>query len=167
MTGTLELIDGNALHLVAEGNYKSEPVQIELDSRDSSAINRTTTKGASVSSHRDPPASKLREAIALGLARMGLLHNLVTLALDKPIEKIDGGIDTWVKSIEVKDGASESVDGEVCRRVESVVQVQGQRMGESSLCVSDITALPLQHDLTVHFPEGDMTLVETFKWQLK
>jgi hypothetical protein len=167
MTGTLELIDGNAIHLVAEGNFKSEPVQIELDSRDSSGINRSTTKGASVSSHRDPPASKLRQALAVGLARMGLLHNLVTLALDKPIEKLEGGIDEWVKAIEVKSGAAESINGEPCRRVESVVQVEGQRMGESSLCISDATALPLQRNLTVHFPEGDMTLVETFKWQQK
>lgn len=167
MTGTLDLVDGNALHLVAEGNFKSEPVQVELDSRDSSAISRSTTKGASVSSHRDPPAAKLRQAVSLGLARMGLLHNVVVLALDKPLDKIEGGVEDWVKPIDVKDGASESINGEACRRVEHVVQVEGQNMGEASTCIADATGLPLQRNMTVHFPEGDMTLVETYKWQLK
>lgn len=167
MTGTLELVDGNAIHLVAEGNFKSEPVQVELDSRDSSAISRSTTRGASVSSHRDPPATYLRRAIAVGLSRMGLMHNVVTLALDKPLDKIDGGMEDWVKVLDLKDGASESINGEVCRRVEFVVQVEGQKMGESSMCIADATGLPLQRNMTVHFPEGDMTLVESYKWQLK
>ena len=57
LTGTLEFVDGNALHVVAEGNFKSEAVQLELDSRDPTGTLRTTTKGPSVSSHRDPPAS--------------------------------------------------------------------------------------------------------------
>lgn len=167
MTGTLELIDGNALHLVAEGNFKSEPVQVELDSRDSNAISRVTTKGASVESHRDPPASKLRHAVALGISRMGLLHNVVTLAMDQPLDKKDGGFENWAKTIEVKDGASENINGEVCKRVDFVVQVEGQRMGEASVCISDATSLPLQRNMTVHFPEGDMTAVETYKWTLK
>lgn len=167
MTGTLELLDGNALHLVAEGNFKSEPVQVELDSRDSSGITRTSTKGASVESHRDPPASKLRHTVALGISRMGLLHDVVTLALDKPIDKIDGGFENWAKTIEVKDGASESINGEVCKRVDFVVQVEGKKMGEASMCISDATALPIQRNMTVHFPEGDTTVVETYKWTLK
>lgn len=167
MTGTLDFVDGNALHLVAEGNFKSEPVQVELDSRDSSAISRSTTKGASVSSHRDPPASKLRQAISVGLARMGLLHNVVVLALDKPLGQIEGGVEDWVTAIDVKDGASENINGEACRRVDSVVQIEGKKIGESSSCISDATGLPLQLNMTVHFPEGDMALVETYKWQLK
>lgn len=167
LTGTLELGDGNALHLVAEGNFKSELVQVELDSRDASGTTRTTTKGPSVSSHRDPPAAKLREALSLAIARMGLLHNLVMLATDQPIEKSDGGYDEWVKAIAPKDGASETFAGETCKRVDYTLQVEGKAMAEASLCIADATGLPLQRTQTVHFQTGDMTVNETFKWQMK
>jgi hypothetical protein len=167
MTGTLELGQGNALHLVAEGNFKSDPVQLELDSRDSTGTTRTTTKGPSVSSHRDPPASKLRESVTIGLTRMGLMHNLALLSMDQQLEHVEGGMDEWVKALELKDGAAETINGEACRRVEFVVQVETQKMGDASLCISDVTGLPLQRNSTIHFPTGDMTLVETFKWKVQ
>ena len=167
LTGTLELVDGNALHLVAEGNFKSDPVQLELDSRDAAGIVRTTTKGASVSSHRDPPADKLREAVALGLARMGLLHNLALLSLDQPLEKTGGGLAEWVKPLAPKDGASDTVNGEPCKRVDFGIEIEGKNMGDASVCIADATGLPLQRSSTIHFPAGDMTLSETFKWEMK
>ncbi len=167
MTGTIEFVEGNALHLVAEGNFKSDPVQLEVDSRDPTGILRTSTKGPSVSSHRDPPAAKLREAVALGISRMGLLHNLALVSMDQNLERTGGGFPDFVKPLEMKDGAAESINGEVCRRVEYVIQVDGQNMGEASLCIADANGLPLQRNQTVHFPTGDMTVVETFKWQVK
>lgn len=167
LTGTLQLLEGNALHLVAEGNFKSDPVQLELDSRDSAGVVRTTTKGPSVSSHRDPPASKIREAVALGLARMGLLHNLALLSLDQPVEKAHGGFPDFAKPILPNDGASETINGEVCRRVEFGLEVEGKNMGEASVCIAEATGLLLQRNQTVHFPTGDMTVTETFKWEMK
>lgn len=165
--GTLELISGQALRVTAEGHFKSEAVHVELDSRDPDGTNRATTKGPTVSSHRDPPAAQLREALAITLVRMGLLHNLVKLTLDAPIEKAEGGVQDWVKALEPKDGASEAVDGEPCRRVDFELHVQGTRMGEASLCIADQTGLPLQRNLTVHFPAGDMQVTESYKWQVK
>ncbi len=167
LTGTIELLEGNAIHLVAEGNFKSEPVQLEVDSRDSAGIVRTTTKGPSVSSHRDPPADKLREAVGLGIARMGLLHNLALLSLDQPLERTGGGFSDWVKAVAPKEGASETVNGESCKRVDFGIEVEGKNMGEASVCFADATGLPLQRTQTVHFPTGEMTATETFKWQMK
>ncbi len=167
LTGTIELIDGNALHLVAEGNFKSDPVQLEVDSRDPTGILRTSTKGPSVSSHRDPPAGKLREAVALGLARMGLLHNLALVSMDQNLERTGGGFADFAKTLEMKEGAAESINGEVCRRVEYVLQVDGQNRGQASVCIADANGLPLQRNQTVHSATGDMTVVETFKWQVK
>lgn len=167
LTGTLELIDGNALHLVAEGHFKSEAVQLEVDSRDPTGTGRITTKGPSVSSHRDPPATRLREAVSVALARMGLMHNLARLSMDEPLEKTEGGVTEWLKALDPKDGASETINGEACKRVEFALQVDGLRTGDASLCIADATALPLQRNLTVHFPTGDMTVSETFKWQMK
>lgn len=164
--GNIELGDGNALKITAVGSYKSEAVQLELDSRDSAGTNRSTTKGPSVSSHRDPPTPKLREAVALGLSRMGLLHNLVALSLDRPVDKAEGGADAWVKAVDVKSGAAETLNGVACTRVEFGIALSGQRMGEASVCIADATGLPIARTQTMHFPSGDMTETETFTWKL-
>ena len=167
MLGTLRFYEGNALHLQAEGNYKSAAVQLLVDSRDAAGTTRTLTRGPEVSSHRDPPAAKLREAVALGVFRMGLLHNLVQLALDQPVDHADGGFADWVKLTGVTDGHSDNVSNESCRRVDFGIQVSGRTMGEASVCISDLTGLPLHRRQTVHFPTGDMTVNETFKWEVK
>ncbi len=166
-TGTLELGEGNALKLIAAGSYKSDAVQLELDSRDATGTNRSTTRGASVSSHRDPPAAKLREAVALGLSRMGLLHSLVVLSGDRTVDKAEGGADAWVQAVDVKRGAAQTINEQPCTRVEFGIQLSGQRLGEASVCIADATGLPLARTQTVHFPSGDMTQTETFTWKVQ
>lgn len=166
MTGTLELIDGNALRILSDGAYKNEAVHVELDSRESDSPHRASSRGPSVSSHRDPPAPKLREAVALGLVRMGLLHNLVSLALDRPLDKSDGGFDGWVKTVDIKAGGANSLSEVPCTNVEFGIEVSGQRMGEGTLCIADATGLPVLRTGTVHFPGGDMTVTEKFTWKV-
>lgn len=166
MKGSLELIDGNALRVLAEGTMKNETVQVELDSREPDSPHRASTKGPNVTSHRDPPAPKLREAVALGLSRMGLLHNLSVLANDRSVEKAEGGFDAWVKAIDVKAGAVDTINGVACTRVDFGIQVSGERMGDASVCIADANGLPLSRKQTVHFPSGDMSVTETFVWKL-
>jgi hypothetical protein len=166
-TGSLELVSGNALHLTADGQLRGEAVQIELDSRDSEGTNRSSTKGPSVNSHRDPPASRLREAVAVSLARLGLLQTLVSLAEDRPVDKSDGGALEWLQPVDPKDGASESVNGEPCRRVDYPIRIGGEIAGDTSVCISDSTALPLQRNVTLRTPRGELTATETYKWQVK
>lgn len=165
-TGTLELAGGNAVWLTVDGRFRDEDVHAELDSR-SGDINRTVTKGASVNGHRDPPASHLGEAIVVGLARMGLLHNLATLSQDKPIDSAQTGVGDSVKNVDAKDGAADQVGGEACHRVEFVLEVGGRSMGEGTVCISDATSLPLHRRTLVHFPDGDMTATETWRWTQK
>lgn len=167
MTGTIRFYEGNAIHLVADGHFRHETVQLLVDSRDSGGTSRSTTKGPSVSSHRDPPAPKLREAVALGLARMGLLHNLASLSMDRPIDGGEGGFGSQVKAVSVKDGHSDTVAGTPCRRVDFDVEVEGRVMGDASVCVADATGLPVQRRQVVHFPAGDMKVTETFTWEVK
>jgi hypothetical protein len=167
MSGTLHLFGGNSVHLVSEGHFKSDQVQLTLDSRDPSGINRSLTKGPSATSHRDPPASKLREAIVLGLMRMGLLHNLAMLTMDRPIDQADGGFAERVKPLAPSDGHSDVINGVACRRVDFHIDVEGRDMGEASVCIADATGLPIQRKQTVHFPQGDMTVVESLTWEIK
>lgn len=167
MSGTLHLFEGNKLHLVSEGHFKSDQVQITVDSRDPTGTNRTLSKGPSASSFRDPPQGKLREAIVLGLMRMGLLHNLAVLTMDRPVDKAEGGFAEWVKPLAPTDGHSDQINGISCRRVDFHIDVEGRDMGEASVCIADATGLPIQRKQTVHFPQGDMTVVESLTWEVK
>lgn len=167
LTGTLLLFSGNQLHLVSEGHFKSDQVQLTVDSRDPSGTNRSLTKGPSANSHRDPPQAKLREAMVLGLTRMGLLHNLAVLTMDRPIDKAEGGFAEWVKPLAPSDGHSDVINGVACRRVDFHIDVEGRDMGEASVCIADATGLPIHRKQTVHFPQGDMTVVESFTWETK
>lgn len=167
LTGTLLFFSGNQLHLISEGHFKSDQVQITVDSRDPNGTNRSLTKGPSANSHRDPPQPKLREAVALGLVRMGLLHNLAVLTMDRPIDKAEGGFADWVKPLAPSDGKSDVVNGIACRRVDFHIDVEGRDMGEASVCIADATGLPIHRKQTVHFPQGDMTVTESFTWEVK
>lgn len=161
--GSLTLLEENKLKLTAEGSFKGEYAYVELDSRDG-AITRTSTRGPKATTFRDLPAPKLREAVALGLSRMGLMHNLVVLSGGESVEKREGGFDAWVKAGEVRPGGVSDVDGVKCTRVDFTVLVEGRSMGDASLCIGDGTGLPLERTSTIHFPTGDMTLTEKFTW---
>lgn len=166
LTGTLHLVSPNALSLVAEGTFAGESVKAELDSR-SGEVNRSTSKGAEVSGHRDPPAPALTLAVCLGLTRMGLLHNVARLIGDQGVDHAQGGVDGWVKAVDVKEGGPDTVASEPCHRLTFGVEVQGKRSGEASLCLSDATSLPLHRRQTVHLDDGELTVVETLHWTVK
>jgi hypothetical protein len=166
LSGTLQLVDVNALSIVAEGTFAGDPVRVELDSRQGD-VNRSTSKGAEVSAHHDPPAPALTDAVAVGLTRMGLLHNLARLVTDQSVDHAQGGAGGWVKAVDIKEGGPDSSGNEACHRVDFVIEVNGARSGETNVCLSDVTALPLQRRVTVHFDSGDMSVVETLRWTLK
>lgn len=166
LSGTLELVDRNALALSAEGTFGGEPVRVELDSR-SGSVSRSTTKGASMSGNLDPPAPALTEAVALGLVRMGLLHNLAKLAADQGVDRAQGGAGDWVKAVDVKPGVADTSGGQACHRVDFGIEVAGQPSGQASVCLSDATSLPLHRRQTVRFESGEMTVEETFRWTVK
>lgn len=164
-TGTLELTGSNALQLGAEGKFDREDVRVDLESMRGD-INRSVTRGASVNSHHLAPAPALGEAVVVGLVRMGLLHNLVRLALDADVSNAEGGLREELKVDNVRAVGVEEVDGEKCHRVDYSLQV-GPVKGDATLCIADATALPLQRRLVAHFAEGDLTATEHFKWKLK
>lgn len=166
-TGTLELHGGNALKLTAEGHFRGEAVVIDLDTRDPEGASRMVSRGPSASGHRDPPASAMGEAVGLGLVRMGLLHNLVTLTGDAPVDHATGGVREWVKATNLKDGPLDSIGGETCHRVDFTIEVNAAPRGEASVCVADATGLPLHRTQTVRFEVGTMSVTETLTWKLK
>jgi hypothetical protein len=165
-SGTLELTGSNALQLGAEGKFDHEDVRVDLESMKGD-INRSVTRGSSFNSHHRTAAPELREAVAVGLVRMGLLHSLALLVKDADLSNIDGGAKGVVKTLEVKEAGLERVDSEPCHRLDYSLLVDDRIKGEATLCVADLTGLPVQRRLVVHFDQGDLTDVEHYKWKLK
>jgi hypothetical protein len=165
LTGTLELTGSNALQLVAEGKFDREDVRVELESLKGD-INRSVTRGPSVNAHHAAPASKLSEAIGVALVRQGLLHNVAMLVRDQPIDKAEGGVREAVVASNVHEVGTEQVDGEACHRLKWTLVVDGKPAGETSLCVSDATGLPLAREATLQL-DRPMHHRERFTWTLK
>lgn len=165
-TGTLELTGTNALTLVAEGTFDQQPVRLEFDSMKGD-IDRTVTKGAVASAQHNLAQPALNEAVVIGLVRRGLLHSLAMLVADQMVSKAAGGVREELQALDPRDGGPDTSGGEACHRVDSTLQVGGQSMARTSLCVADATGLPLQRSITVQFPDGQMTATERFTWKMK
>ncbi len=165
LTGTLELTGSNALQLVAEGKFDRDDVRVEMESLKGD-INRSVTRGPSVTAHHAAPAPKLSEAICVSLVRQGLLHNVAMLVLDQPVDKGEGGVREELGAENLRDAGTEQVDGESCHRLKWTLLVEGKAVGETSLCVSDATGLPLAREATLQL-DRPMTHREHFTWTLK
>lgn len=162
-TGTLELTGSNALLLVAEGRRDGADVKLTLDSM-SGEPNRSVSRGPSVSGHRGGATAQLNDAVAIGLVRLGLLHDVALLSDDEMIAQAEGGVREYVVARDVKDAGPDQVDDEPCHRLDFIVAVEGKPKGEATVCFSDATSLVLQRRQTVHADSQDMTVTERFKW---
>jgi hypothetical protein len=93
---------------------------------------------------------ELRAKLLLGLTRIGLLHNLRKIAHNDP-----PGPDP--KSIETHDFAR--AQGGVSFKI----RVEGQDAGEATVLIDRKTHLPTSRSQTVHFPNGDMHVTESYQ----
>jgi hypothetical protein len=119
----------------------------------------TTRAGETVGEIPTPPA--LREAIVLGLVRMGLLHNAARLTQAAPPDHADTGIGDWVLAKNVEAFAVEIGRGaSVANRFE--VHVGGRNTATATLHLSPETGLPLRREQTVAFEVGEMHVTERY-----
>lgn len=166
LKGTLLLAGGNSLQLLAEGTFEKSPVRLELDSRTGETL-RSTTRGPSAFTHREPVAGALGPAVALKLVRLGLRHDLARLAADEVPDNVAGGVGQWVRALEPKDAGAGVSNGEACHKVAFTVEVDGKPGGEAQVCVSDLTSLPLERTATARSDAGDVQVTERYKWMVK
>lgn len=96
---------------------------------------------------------ELREAVVLGLTRMGLLHNVVRLAQDQPLDHADGTVRDWLRAVKfrrVKGGVRYSIN------------LEGKDRGTVTLLINAKSKMPVKRTAVVHFPRGDMRVTETY-----
>ena len=96
-----------------------------------------------------PSTPELREAVLLGLSRMGALHNAVNVSQGNGIDRARVEAVNFKRA---KGGVSYSV------------QVNGKITGESTLSIDAKTKRPLKRSMVVHFPNGEMRVTETYKF---
>jgi hypothetical protein len=106
----------------------------------------------------EPATPALRDAVVLGMTRIGLLHNVSNLAQGNGIDHADGG-------------ARDFITAEKFRRVKGgvsyLILVGGKEFGSATLLIDAKTKLPRKRTQVVHFPDGDMRVTETYRFPAK
>lgn len=105
-----------------------------------------------------PCPPQLREAVVVGLVRMGLLHNVARAWSARAPDRADGRVEDWVALLRPRDAVVEGKPGGIAFDI----AVEGQPVGEGALLLDD-AGLPVVRTQTVHFPDGDMHVVERYE----
>ena len=137
---------GNRARLRARGTFQGRPAAIDW------ASDGTTVSGGGAT----PPATG--EAIAIGLARMGLLHNLVRAMNGAGPDRAEGGAAAWVEVVAPRPLATD--------RVGFGLRVDGEDAADVELTLAAPGPVMTARRITVRFPGGAMTVEETYRFTL-
>ena len=154
-----------------ERKLLEKPVQVEVKSHAEGAVKadaisrlfigpatrihaQGTFQGKPFTRNFDQPTTRdLRDAVVVGMARMGVLHNVATLVSSGAPEHADGTVREWLEPHDFR-----AVKGGVAYRL----RVGGQDTSEVRLTLAK--GLPERRTMTVHFPSGDMRVTEDYRF---
>lgn len=157
LRGKLTLQEGDRLELDGSGPFGGSPLEVSLVSNGEDLRGGTRPRSFDISA---PPA--LREAVVLGLTRMGLLHNLARLTAGSPPDRANGGVEEWVLVENVRRGEPQEVDGTASVPLSFDVVVSGVPSASATLWLSKDTGLPVKRTQTVRFGSDEMRVVERY-----
>jgi hypothetical protein len=107
----------------------------------------------------------LKEALLLGLTRMGLLHNLARLTANAPPDHADVGVREWVTLSSFASDRTDPVNAPIPETfrhgISFELTVAEQRAGSAVLEI-DAHGRPVIRRQTVEFPAGRMRVVERY-----
>lgn len=156
LTGLLEMT-GDYVGLVAEGDFGGAATQLQLTVLDGEV---EMVVGGEKTTVPHPPA--LREAVVLGLVRMGLLHNLARLTVADLPDHAEGGVAEWIETHSATWGPVAQIEGVEARALRFALRVAGTEAADVTLWLDAATGLPVRRDQTTDFPGGTMTVVERY-----
>lgn len=151
---------GNQLRITADGNMAEflAPATLRLVSDgERMAGGRSSEIGFDTTT-----APALREAFAIGLSRLGLLHNLTRLYTGNPPDHADGGADDWVQVHSFEWLEPEVVARRLTRPMHFTIRVDGEDTGEATLYLRRETGLPIRRVQTIRLAGGSMTIDERY-----
>jgi hypothetical protein len=110
-----------------------------------------------------PPAAHAREAVLIGLTRMGLLHNVAVLMNRRPPDHAGGGVAKWVRARKVAFAQPRIGPAANESAVRFEIVVGGKKSGTAELRIHEARQVPLGRVQTVEFPSGTMTVKEIYR----
>lgn len=165
--GELRVVE-ETITLRASGTFDGKPVELSLSS-DGERLRGGN--GAAEISIPQPP--ELERAVVIGLARMGLLHNLAMLVGGRPPDHADGGVDAWLTATEVVPGVkvgpdepSPEAQRQGAQAMSWRIQVEGAHSGDATLWWDPGARLPLERHVVVPFASGEMRVRERYTIEL-
>ena len=157
-TGTLQLLPAKRIEWTSEGSFAGRAVFPELRS------NGTRVRYGTENREFDkvePPF--LRQAIVIGVTRMGLLHNQVRMVWSQLPDHAEGGLSTWLDITEPDLGAPELLDEGSAAPLRFGLLVDGRKTADVTLWLDTETGLPRRRDQVVDFSGGEsMQVTETY-----
>ena len=159
LEGTLVIEPGNVVALGFTGSLFGEDVDLRLESDGERLIGEA---GGTTFDQAASPA--LVEALLVGFTRMGILHNLAMLSGGQLPDHADGGVADWAQ---VSDFQLDENRGRDRNLVRFLLTVGGEPAGEVGLVIDAETGEPLQRSQRVHFPEGDMLVLESYEVRIE
>jgi len=154
LAGALFLDGDSVASLEAAGEFAGQPVALSMRAAQGRMAGGN---GKEMFDQEAPP--QLREALVIGLTRMGLLHNLAMLAGGSPPDRAGGGVESWVQVENVE--WTEPIAAGKLRGTGFDIRVSGEVVGEAVLW-SDDDGVPVMREQTVRFPEGEMRVYEEY-----
>ena len=165
-TGTVEsafegkviLASGNRARIQFSGQFASNNVLVALVSDGS----KVWAGNGSDSLEEETPAA-LNEGVIIGMARMGILHNLAVLSGPSIPAGTDGNVQEWLAVTNFAWGDEETIDGVITETMTFEISVGGEPSAKARLWLNKETGFPVQRQQVVQFPEGEMTAVEVYE----
>lgn len=149
LRGRLQLGAAGAAVLRGRGTFGGDSVDLVLRAADGSMA--WGNNGARAAG---PTPARLREALAIGFTRMGILHNLARLTANSAPDHAEGGVRRWVVVHGFRPGATPDT-------VAFDLTVAGTPSGSATLAF-DANGAPVVRHQTVVFPGGEMPVVERY-----
>lgn len=153
----LRLRSGNRLELSSTGPLDGVDLQRSLSS-DGTTV--TVQTSGAVATH--PASERLNEAVVQAFLSRGLLHNLAFLASGSPPDLADG-TPAGPVAHDFQALGDGRIDGRRTRRIAYTLAVKGQDAAEVKLDIDVERGLPLAREVTVHFPQGEMKVKESYE----
>jgi hypothetical protein len=146
LRGALHIGPGDRMVLTASGTFGGKAVDVAL---------RADGDELQIGGKTTPRPPHLKEAVLIGLTRMGILHNLARLTGGREPDHASGGVRDWVTvgAFATPAGATPALSFDIV--------VAGQAAGSASLEI-DTTGRPVTRRQVVRFASNEMRVTERY-----
>jgi hypothetical protein len=158
LKGRTELLERNRATLAYAGEFAGKAADLGL-----AADGRGVDLKNGATGRREPVGREANRALLIGLLRMGQLHNLARLTGLQAPDHAAGGVDQWVTLDSFRPTTfAQGTELEGTLSFGFDIVVGGEVSGSARLWLNTASGLPRRRSVTVHFPQGEMSVVEEY-----